>query len=106
MSDNIDLGSGHSFRWFGWSPDRSCNPDTLDLPDLWRAGITERHMRPDGVTPCLGVLHFRLEPHFSRLWPEVPGWTVESFEPLTISPSVLCNCGVHGFIKNGRWSDA
>lgn len=30
-------------------------------------------------------------------------WQVESLEPLTISPSLLCPCGHHGFISNGRW---
>jgi hypothetical protein len=32
------------------------------------------------------------------------GWTVESFDPLTLSPSLLCNvCKHHGWIRNGRW---
>lgn len=36
-----------------------------------------------------------------------PRWAVELFEPLTISPSVLCHCGYqHGFIRNGRWENA
>jgi len=30
-------------------------------------------------------------------------WTIESVDPLTISPSVLCGCGFHGFIRNGKW---
>jgi hypothetical protein len=34
-------------------------------------------------------------------------WTVESLEPLTVSPSVLClTCGLHGFIRNGQWVPA
>lgn len=37
-----------------------------------------------------------------------PVWTVQSLDPLTISPSVHCTverggCGAHGFIENGRW---
>jgi hypothetical protein len=33
-----------------------------------------------------------------------PKWTVESWEPLTLSPSLLQHgCGDHGFIRNGRW---
>ena len=32
------------------------------------------------------------------------GWTVESTEPLTVSPSILCGlCGTHGFWRDGRW---
>lgn len=31
-------------------------------------------------------------------------WTVESWEPLSISPSLECTyCGDHGFIRAGRW---
>ena len=26
-----------------------------------------------------------------------------SLEPLTLSPSVLCQCGAHGYIRNGQW---
>lgn len=40
--------------------------------------------------------------------PKVEGttWDVDSLEPLTLSPSVACGCGVHGFIRSGRWVDA
>ncbi len=35
------------------------------------------------------------------------GWTVVTKEPLTISPSILCGeCGVHGFIRDGKWVPA
>jgi uncharacterized protein DUF6527 len=31
-------------------------------------------------------------------------WAVESADPLTISPSLLCTaCRVHGFIRGGKW---
>lgn len=30
-------------------------------------------------------------------------WQVENIDPLTLSPSLLCPCGQHGFIRNGRW---
>jgi hypothetical protein len=34
-------------------------------------------------------------------------WTVESVDPLTLSPSLLCRaCGHHGFIRGGRWVPA
>jgi hypothetical protein len=32
-------------------------------------------------------------------------WDVDSEEPLTLSPSLQCDCGVHGFIRSGRWVD-
>lgn len=35
------------------------------------------------------------------------GWTVESKEPLTISPSILCGaCNIHGFFREGKWVSA
>lgn len=31
-------------------------------------------------------------------------WQVVSLDPVTLSPSLLCNaCGHHGHIRNGRW---
>lgn len=33
-----------------------------------------------------------------------PKWNVESWDPLTLSPSLLQpGCGDHGFIRGGRW---
>lgn len=33
-----------------------------------------------------------------------PKWTVEQWDPLTLSPSILCRrCGHHGYIREGRW---
>lgn len=33
-----------------------------------------------------------------------PLWTLESWDPLTISPSLLClSCRSHGFIRAGKW---
>ena len=35
------------------------------------------------------------------------GWRVESADPLTVSPSILCgSCGTHGFWRNGAWVSA
>ncbi len=32
------------------------------------------------------------------------GHRIESMNALTISPSILCeDCGVHGFVREGRW---
>lgn len=35
-----------------------------------------------------------------------PEWTIEGEQPLTCSPSFLCHCGFHGFIRNGQWVQA
>lgn len=35
------------------------------------------------------------------------GWTVTCWEPLTVTPSLLCrDCGTHGFITAGAWVPA
>ena len=36
-----------------------------------------------------------------------PVWQVVAWDPLTLSPSVLCRtCGNHGWIREGRWEPA
>lgn len=38
---------------------------------------------------------------------ELPCWTLNSLDPLDISPSLLClMCGDHGFIRQGKWIPA
>lgn len=55
---------------------------------------------------CAGGIYFDNE-HARRAWPRGPFWTVETREPLTISPSLACgNCGHHGFIRSGVWVPA
>lgn len=34
------------------------------------------------------------------------GHQLISSDPLTISPSLLCSCGDHGFLKQGEWRPA
>lgn len=35
------------------------------------------------------------------------GHVIVSTDPLTISPSILCtDCGLHGFVTDGRWVGA
>ena len=67
-------------------------------------GILEWHVckDPDGELSPGGV-YFQNAPE----WMRGPRWTVECEDPLTISPSVLCRtCGLHGFIREGRWMPA
>lgn len=65
-----------------------------------RTGLFESHPAPDG-RECGGPVTFDV-PEAEGL--SGPRWIVESWDPLTISPSVLCRtCGHHGWIKEGRW---
>ena len=106
MSSELDLGSGVTLRFVCWAPDRELNPQHADLPNVERYGATIEHPWAAAETGrCLGAVIFdgevaqRLEPNKSK-------WTVESWDPLTLSPSILCQCGFHGFIRGGRWVSA
>lgn len=98
---DIDLGGGFVGTFFGWHPDRALNPQWAGRPDVERAGLLIEHPRPDGAAACHAAVNF---PSMAGLVPEKAIWQIESWEPLTLSPSVLClRCGAHGFVRNGRW---
>ena len=63
------------------------------------------HPRLDGTGECMsGIVPDTAPAVFigSR-----PTWHVEQWEPLTLSPSLLCCvCGDHGFVREGRWVPA
>ena len=107
--DRTDLGSGHSIMIAVWDPDLELNPDCVKYKDnlpLKCSGII-RHQLP-GVNPgtqggyCEGVVTF--DSPIAREVFSGPFWTVESWNQLTLSPSILCrSCGDHGYIKQGKW---
>jgi hypothetical protein len=109
VSDTLDLGSGHVLTFHAWSPDRALNPQFEGIPDVERYGATISHRTPDG-RECMGGVTFAGASQ--RALDSRPGaraqatWTVESWEPLTLSPSILCHCGDHGYIRDGRWISA
>lgn len=94
---DIDLGDGHTLDWLGWSPDRELNPHYADVPDIAQGehwGATIQHTTADGRL-CEGGITFDTLTFVC--------WQVHSWEPLTISPSLACHCGEHGFIREGKW---
>lgn len=101
------IGDGHAISYYGWAPDRPLNPQYADWPDTERAGCHVAHiLRPDDddshcqyLGYCLGAIAF--DGQYPADGHAV--WQVQSLEPLTVSPSLLCHCGDHGFIQNGRW---
>lgn len=101
-TERIDLGDGHTAEWEGWHPDRELNPHLVGIPDVEKWGLTIYHKNPSGQD-CAGFVTLdgevqrRVEPSRTNRW------TVESWDPLTLNPSVLCSCGDHGFIREGRW---
>lgn len=69
-------------------------------------GLHEWH--PNAKDPskeCSGFVFFDVETE--ARCKGTPAWKVESMDPLTLSPSVLCRiCGNHGFIREGKWVPA
>ena len=104
-SQPIELGSSHSITIAVWDPDLTLNPNAEQYREslpLKCSGIVG-HKTPQG-TNCEGVITF--DSPIAREVFDGPFWTVESWDPLTLSPSLLCHCGDHGFIRQGRWVSA
>lgn len=109
MSEEIDLGHGHFMRFVRWAPDDlPANRERFGypLPDVARAGLILRHPRPNGAGECEAAIHFDL-PELRAHVPTRGRWQVQAWDPLTLSPSLLCTaCGDHGFIREGKWVPA
>lgn len=105
-AEPVDLGHGHAIRFAEWDPDMDLNPEYWDIADQLPARVSAivSHKRPDG-SDCEGVITFDT-PIARRGFPSGPFWTVESWEPLTLDPSLQCHCGDHGHIRDGRWVPA
>lgn len=89
MSTAVDIGSGVTIYFTEYSGQV--------------VGLIEEHIDTKGEK-CSGYVAFR---HATNPPGERPSWIVESMEPLTLSPSILCStCGHHGFIRKGRWCPA
>lgn len=103
--DPYDFGEGVVGYYVGWNPDRDLNPQYADVPDEPRYGLHLRHPTPDGAE-CAGAVTLDTEAA-RRVEPGRSTWAVASWDPLTITPSVLCRrCGHHGFVTDGRWVPA
>jgi hypothetical protein len=100
-----EIGHDHTIEFVGWHPDRDLNPQYAHLPDIERCGVQVNHLAPDGSI-CSSFAHFDLDA-VKEVFKNHPTWKVESWEPLTLYPSLLCKrCGDHGFIRNGKWEPA
>jgi hypothetical protein len=102
-----DIGYDHRIAFTSWHPDRALNPQYEGIPDVERWGLIVEHKKPDG-SDCAGAITFDGEVQ-QRVHPQAPKWVVESWDPLTVSPSLLCRaegCTDHGFIRDGRWVPA
>jgi hypothetical protein len=94
--------------------------DVNELPWTWPVDLLALSAAPEGTVTFGLVLA-------SNDWPEevvefhncrglpIGGpldsrWTIVSREPLTVSPSIWCKppggCGLHGWIRDGKWVSA
>lgn len=88
----LDLGHGVTLTFTAWG-------------DHERVGYLLDHRKPDG-SRCEGGGLFDL-PGVREAFPDRAVWTVESWEPLTLSPSLQCTaCSHHGFVRQGFWVPA
>lgn len=95
----IDLGHGHTVRIQGW------HHGFDDIPDTDVYGLHDEHTTPDGRR-CVGFIPFDNPTSRASGVDAEHRWTLESLDPLTVSPSLLCVCGDHGFITGGKWIPA
>ncbi|MHB8325344.1 MAG: hypothetical protein ACYDEA_05610 [Candidatus Dormibacteria bacterium] len=108
MTEALDLGGGVRWEWASGDVEWFDTIGPLEAREDGRSygcvGGILYHPLPDG-SECGGAVSF------GRPWPgkcsemeaKRPVWTVNSLDPLDISPSVRCHCGFHGFIRAGRW---
>jgi hypothetical protein len=104
-NDIIDFGDGVTGYWLGWSPDRTIQSNAeryAGIADIEKCSLVLNHAHAKDGTPHQGVVTVE-NPGSRQVFPPHPLWQVESWEPLTLSPSVLCSCGWHGWIRQGRW---
>lgn len=92
---DVDLGMDH-YAWFGHSPDwpDKCECGGEHTEDFYNY-VWIAHPNAKTGDPCLGACNTR-----------PGGWLMESRDPLTLSPSVACSCGDHGFVRDGKWVKA
>jgi hypothetical protein len=105
---DIDLGYDHYLKFYCWKPCRDLNPQYDKIPDIEKAGAIITHKSKNGDGDCTSGVTFDSEDARKiQITSRDHYWKVESWEPLTLSPSLLClSCGDHGFIREGRWVPA
>ncbi len=98
----VDVGHGVQISFTSWGPHPRVGLTVFHVC----TGGNCRETGPDGQRNwCGGGVLFDL-PGVREAFPDRALWTVESFDPLTLSPSLQCacpGCTHHGYIRAGRW---
>lgn len=101
MSAPIDIGHGVTIAFTGCA----------EWPERGLAAIERCGLIVEQPNPCelcrLGVSMMLDVPGVRERFPHRNVWTVDSWEPLTLSPSLLFTCcKFHGWIREGKWVPA
>lgn len=89
---DLDLGDNHTLTY-------------APFGGIEKHGAIIGHQKPDG-SACRCYINFDTpEIRATYVDPrEAKFWQVGSWDPLTLSPSILCMiCGDHGYIRGGKW---
>jgi hypothetical protein len=92
----LDLGSGHKAKFY--TSDKSGDV-AVGLLILHPKGPIHNGAYED-IPECMGGITFNI-PEAANL--TGPKWDLVSLDPIHVEPSVLCDCGDHGWIRNGKW---
>ena len=97
----LDLGDDHWLGWL-WGAEVNQNFDPANPePDHRPVGAHVGHRKSNGDL-CIGGIWFDI-PEVAAKHNAHAVWQVNSWLPLDVSPSLLCSCGDHGFIREGKW---
>jgi len=100
---DIDLGDDHWLQFMGSGGDGVTNTATGEaVPWTPQIGASVLH-RCDKTESGWneGFVLFDIPANAADARPK---WQISSWDPLTISPSLLQrDCGDHGFIREGKW---
>lgn len=92
----LDFGHGVLGRW-------------IENAAGLKIGLHYSHPMPNPPVPgrrCFGGIYFDI-PAARAAGHQGGAWTVNTWTPLDVSPSLLCcTCGHHGFIRQGTWIPA
>lgn len=92
---DVDLGNG---VFIGWTTFNGVRCGGILIHPI------SREINPD-TGECSGSFWFKDKKN--QFETERPVWEFNNdFEKPTLSPSFLCHCGFHGFVKEGKWIQA
>jgi hypothetical protein len=91
----ISLGGGHFARLF--------QEGDTDPAGFFHVHPSAGQNHIPAGEPCAGTVTFGDPGHDSA---GRAHWSLVSLDPLHVEPSILCSCGRHGFVRDGRWVEA